>query len=137
LLGATATNMAYMLSAQLVTMEFNVAYLGLSPSTMLNVGSGSALSSWSNNNQKGSLTGNLNPPPSLSGLGLVAPNSLGFISVQDLMNNAVKMLTNYGNVTASGAIRTYMEALKIVLDGANNAAAIFVQSTPPSFTYPY
>jgi len=35
------------------------------------------------------------------------------------------MLANYPNTTKSGSARTYEEALKIVLDGANNNLPIY------------
>jgi hypothetical protein len=133
LLGATATNMAYMLSAQLVTMKFNTLYLGLNASTMLYVGTGSAINTWANNSQGSALDANLTSGATT--FGLVGPNSLGFISVSNLMSDANTMLLNYYSATAQNAARQYEEALKILLDGANNNLLIFAEPTPCPVIY--
>jgi hypothetical protein len=101
LLGATATNMAYMLSAQLATMELNVRH---------NVVSGSGL---------------------IYAPGTTSANSNGFATVNDVMAEGNTLLGSVGgNVTvAQSALRTHEEAVKTALDKANNNLN-FVQSGP-------
>jgi len=118
LLSANATNMAYMLSAQLAAMKLNV------------------------NNNKVSGTARVYAP----GLLLFAStinnpttvlNALGFIKTSDLMAAANTELGLHGNTTSGtpgAAYRAYQEALKNVLDKANNNM-IFVQSTPCPFNF--
>jgi len=95
LLGATATNMAYMLSAQLATMELNVATLGVSGAG--NVFAGTA-------------------PAGCSVTGL---NATGFISITDLMTAANAQLA-YGLTLSGNPARACQEFLKNALDSANN-----------------
>jgi hypothetical protein len=110
LLSATATNMAYMLSAQLATMELNVLH---------------------QNNKYNNNTG-------VSGTALVYEECLknygyptGFISINALMTAANAELGLH-NVTTSGSpYRAYQECLKNALDDANNNRN-FVQSQPCS-----
>jgi hypothetical protein len=88
--GATATNMAYMLSAQLAAMELNVAH---------NASLGSAL---------------------IYAPGTVSGGALGFATVNAVMAEAAQDLVIHPNTTASGPARSYQEALKNALDKANN-----------------
>lgn len=104
LLNATATNMAYMLSAQLATMELNVF------------------------NGKVSGTSLVYAPGSHDA------NSLGFITVNALMNEANTALGANGNTVAASADRSYQEALKNALDNANNNKN-FVQAAPCAFSF--
>jgi len=90
LLSATATNMDYMLSAQLSAMELNVRH-GF-------VGSGKMVYAPGTN----------------------SANSSGFASVQSIMDEANTSLASNGYTVASGATRTYQESLKNALDRANN-----------------
>ena len=90
LLGASATNMAYMLSAQLAAMELNVE-AGLV--------SGSAL---------------------VYAPGATSANALGFTTVSALMAEANTELGLHGSTTSGSAYRAYQEALKDALDNANN-----------------
>jgi hypothetical protein len=119
LLGATATNMAYMLSAQLAAMELNVTHnspkygVGVNPASFVYA---PAL---------------LNPTfPPTAGL-----TTLGFITVQNLMTAANNVLLPPGNLTVGASTsRSYEEALKTALDKANNNL-IFVQSEPCVHTF--
>jgi hypothetical protein len=104
LLNATATNMAYMLSAQLAAMELNVF------------------------NGKVSGTSLVYAPGSHDA------NTLGFITVNALMNEANTALGANGNTTAAGTDRSYQEALKNALDNANNNRN-FVQASPCAFSF--
>ncbi len=104
ILSATASNMAYMLSAQLAAMELNVQYFGQS---------GSAL---------------------VYAPGATSANSLGYATIQNLMDEAENSLAVNGNTVASGATRTYQEALKNALDKANNNLN-FVQAGPCAFSF--
>jgi hypothetical protein len=106
LLGASATNMAYMLSAQLATMELNV---------MQPIGNSSV-----NGNAlvfAGTAPANCTVP------GL---NAAGFISINNLMMDADTAsnhsLASLGgnNTTASGDARNCQEFMKTALDNANN-----------------
>lgn len=90
ILNATATNMAYMLSAQLAAMQLSVA------------------------------NGLVNGAALVSAPGATSANSLGFATVSALMSEANAELGVNGSSTSSGAIRTYQEALKNALDRANN-----------------
>jgi hypothetical protein len=121
--GANATNMAYMLSAQLVTMELNVAYEGVNANENLFIGPTSVINTWSNNNQGSHLMGNLNSGANT--YGQTGTDSNGFITIGSVEADAIYMLTHYANTTASGSARTFEESLKIVLDAANNDLAIY------------
>jgi hypothetical protein len=104
ILGATATNMANMLSAQLAAMELNV---------FNDFVDGSAL---------------IYAPNTTSA------NALGYASVNDIMAEANATLGADGFTPAGDTNRTYQEALKNILDHANNNLN-FVQPTPCSFTF--
>jgi len=122
LLNANAANMAYMLSAQLATMELNV--------------------------QHGKVTGGslvyLGPPPNLTSLsscfseaGEVAPNAANFISVSDLMNDANIELGLHPVTVSSTDYRTCEGYKKTGLDNANNNLNFLQndQSKCPAFTF--
>jgi hypothetical protein len=98
ILSATATNMAYMLSAQLAAMRLNV------------------------------LNGKV------SGTALVYSPTLGFISINKLMDDANTELGTHGTAYSGDSWRTYQESLKNALDKANNNLN-FVQATPCPFTF--
>ncbi len=89
-LGATATNMSYMLSAQLAAMELNVESGFVS---------GGAL---------------------VYAPGTNSANGLGFATVNALMAEANAELTLHGTALAGDSWRSYQEALKNALDKANN-----------------
>jgi len=108
LLSANATNMAYMLSAQLAAMELNV--------------------------EAGKVSGTaLVYAPCLIG-SAANENALGFISINDLMDAANTELGAHPNSVAAGTIRSYQECLKNALDSANNNLN-FVQATPCPFSF--
>lgn len=109
LLNATATNMAYMLSAQLSAMELNVLNLKVSGSALVYA-------------------------PQLLPFAPAGLNSLGFISINDLMTDANVELGLHGLVLSGSPDRPCQEALKNVLDAANNDL-IFVLATPPPFSF--
>lgn len=90
ILSATATNMAYMLSAQLAAMELNV--------------------------EAGFVNGNA----LVYAPGTNSANALGFATVNALMTEANAELTLHPTALAGDAWRTYQEALKNALDKANN-----------------
>jgi hypothetical protein len=102
LLNATATNMAYMLSAQLAAMELNVQFGNVSGAS--NVYAPGCGNKGLNNN---------------------------FITVADLMAAAVKELGLHGSTPSSGSgsqYRAYQQCLKNALDAANNNNS-FIQPT--------
>ena len=108
ILGATAANMAYMLSAQLAAMELNV--------------------------NNGNVTGSsiIYAPGTISGL------PAGFATVSAVMAEANTELGLHGDTTSGSAFdsfRGYQEALKTALDRGNNNLN-FVQPTPCAFTFP-
>lgn len=117
--GATANNMAYMLSAQLAALQLNVdhglvdasAYVDcVLISTAYNTfGSASALIAALNS--QGALT-----------------DAYGIVQISALMNTAVSKLgtTAGANTTAGSALRSFEEALKDVFDAINNGAAIIL-----------
>jgi hypothetical protein len=90
LLKATATNMAYMLSAQLAAMELNVF--------------------------NGFVDGNA----LIYAPGATSANAAGFATVDALMAEANTSLGTDGYTVAAGPVRTYQEALKNALDKGNN-----------------
>lgn len=104
LLSANATNMSYMLSSQLAAMALNV-YNGL-------------------------VVGN----PLVYAPGTHYANPLGFIRVVALIREANIELGAHGSVLAGSPYRSYQEALKNVLDKANNNLT-FVQPTPCPFSF--
>jgi hypothetical protein len=116
LLNASATNMANMLSAQLLAMELNVRHSYVSGDARVYVPNLLA-----SNNTKFQRT------PAL--------NSLGFISINNLMSAANTILIAPGNYTvAAGTLRSYEEVLKTALDNANNNLN-FVQPSPCSMSF--
>jgi hypothetical protein len=90
LLNGTATNMAYMLSVQLATMELNVANSFVSGSSLIYAP------------------------------GATSANALGFATVADVMGEANASLGANPFTIAAGPVRSYQEALKNALDNANN-----------------
>jgi hypothetical protein len=90
LLNASATNMAYMLSAQLAAMELNVRYGFVS---------GNAL---------------------IYAPGTNSANANGFATVNAVMAEANTELGVHGTAYSGDAWRSYQEALKNALDNANN-----------------
>jgi hypothetical protein len=128
LLNASATNMAYMLSAQLAGMWENVnggttgpngTRVPVDPSALIYLGASAGT-----------------PPGSCT----KPTNAAGFATVQNVMNAASCALdTTAGeNTTKGSATRAYEEWLKNGLDAANNNNS-FVQPGPAScqFTTPY
>lgn len=104
LLSATATNMAYMLSAQLAAMELNV------------------------------LNGKVSGTALVYAPGATSANGLGYATINALMAEADASLGTDGYTVASGATRSYQEALKNALDRANNNLN-FVQGTPCAYSF--
>jgi len=108
LLSANATNMAYMLSAQLSAMELNVAHSFVQ---------GSAL---------------------IYAPGVASANAAGFASVSAVMAEANTELGLHADTTSGSALdafRSYQEALKNALDRANNNLN-FLESGPASCPAP-
>lgn len=101
---ANAVNMAYMLSAQLAAMELNVAHDNVD---------GNAL---------------IYAPDTNSA------NSLGYATVNEVMNEANTELGLHGSTPAGNPYRSYQEHLKDALDNANNNQT-FVQPTPCAFSF--
>lgn len=90
LLGANATNMAYMLSAQLAAMKLNV------------------------------LHGFVNGNALIYAPGTQSANAAGFATVNAIMAEANAELCAHGTAYAGDSRRSYQEALKNALDNANN-----------------
>ena len=110
LLGANATNMANMLSAQLAAMKLNVLHGFVNGSALVYA-------------------------PALSTCGTVTGlSSLGFISVNDLMSAANQSLFDHPLTQAGNPDRACQEALKNALDDANNNKN-FTQSSPCAFSF--
>lgn len=109
LLNAKATNMAYMLSAQMAAMA-------------LNVGSGLVVG-----------TTLVYAPELLPFAPVTGLNALGFISVNDLIAAANTELGLHGLVLADSPYRSYQEALKNALDRGNNDMNFVVAPTHPNF----
>ena len=109
ILSATATNMSYMLSAQLAAMNLNVEALLVDGSELVYA-------------------------PALLPYNPVGINALGFISINDLMAAANSELGLHGSVLSGNSFRPYQEALKNTLDAANNNQN-FVQASPCPFSF--
>jgi hypothetical protein len=107
LLSATATNMAYMLSAQLAAMELNVEAGFVSGGSLVYA----------------------------PGCGNTGPGN-NFISINDLMATANAALCADGYTPSGDPNRATQECLKNALDKANNNLN-FVQSSPCPFNSPY
>jgi len=90
ILNATATNMAYMLSAQLAAMELNV------------------------------LNGKVNGGSYIYAPGTTSANGFGFATVSAVMAEANTELGLHGLVLSGSPYRSHQEALKNALDKANN-----------------
>lgn len=103
LLNATATNMAYMLSAQLAAMQLNVLNGKVSGSSLVYA----------------------------PGCGNTGVNN-NYISINDLIAAANAALGADGYTPSGDPNRAYQECLKIALDKGNNNLN-FVQATPCSF----
>ena len=112
LLGATATNMANMLSAQLAAMTLNVRHYTVSPAFGVN---GAAI-------------------VSAPGCGNTGLNNQ-FITINDLMAAADASLAAHPVTISASPDRTYQECLKNALDDANNNKN-FVQGSPCTFSFP-
>ena len=110
LLGANTTNMANMLSAELATMKLNVLHGFVNGSALVYA-------------------------PGLSTCGTVTGlNSLGFISINDLMTAANQSLLDHPLTQAGSPDRACQETLKNALNDANNNKS-FVQSSPCTFSF--
>jgi hypothetical protein len=90
LLSATATNMAYMLSAQLATMELNVRENDVSASSLIYAP------------------------------GTSSANAAGFATVAAIMTEANNELGLHGSTLSGSLYRNYQQSLKNALDQANN-----------------
>ena len=106
---ASATNMAYALSAQLAAMQLNVRH---------NYVNGSALVY----------------APGLLLYSTAGLNSAGFISINDLMAAAAAEIQSHPLTTSGSPDRAVQEALKDSLEDANNNKS-FTQSSPCTFTF--
>jgi len=110
LLGANTTNMANMLSAELATMKLNVVHGFVNGSALVYA-------------------------PGLSTCGTVTGlNSLGFISINDLMTATNQSLLDHPLTQAGSPDRACQETLKNALNDANNNKS-FVQSSPCAFSF--
>jgi len=110
LLGANTTNMANMLSAELATMKLNVLHGFVNGSALVYA-------------------------PGLSTCGTVTGlNSLGFISINDLMTAMNQSLAECPLTQAGSPDRACQETLKNALNDANNNKS-FVQSSPCAFSF--
>jgi hypothetical protein len=118
LLNATATNMAYMLSAQLLTTEFNILLGRVDPTEQISVAqvtipsTGQFMSS--------------SLEQSLKNHGVTASVG-GVVTIQTLLTDAIAELMVAPYTVVSGDARSYEEALKDCFDAINNnELAIFV-----------
>jgi hypothetical protein len=124
LLGANATNMANMLSAQLAGTVLNVNHAMFGSSTTIYIDG--LLTTWSGNSQGTNLATNLDhdlDTDNADADGNV--NAYGFASIAGLITAANTELGSSSLVLGGHAERAYEEALKIAFDGMNNNLAIF------------
>jgi hypothetical protein len=113
LLSANATNMAYMLSAQLSAMTFNIR----NAACMGQFGGGVT-----------------NPDGLIFAPGTNCANPLGFASLSCVVTEANSALCANGNTVADSPDRTRQGALKDAIDNANNNLN-FVSGTPCEVVY--
>jgi hypothetical protein len=113
LLSANATNMAYMLSAQLSAMHFNIREASC----------------------MGAFGGGVNPTAIIFAPGTNCANALGFGTIGCVVTEANTALCNNGVTIADSPERTYQAALKNAIDDANNNRN-FVSPTACSVVYP-
>ncbi len=97
LLAASATNMSYMLSAQLAAMKMNV------------------------------MAGFVNGSAFIYAPGTNSANSLGLASVNAVMNEANAILLTNGVILSGNPLRARAEAVKIALDKGNNNLNFLIQ----------
>ncbi len=106
MIGASTTNMANMLSAQLAAMELNVA------------------------------NGNVCALNMIYAPGTTSANGSGYASVADIIAEARAALGANGNTTAAGAARTYQTALESALENANGNSSLFGVGAPTTIITP-
>ena len=116
LLNANATNMAYMLSAQLTAMELNVRHPGVTGTAV--VYGGDCVKAYQDSGQL----------PKNNGL------SNGFITINDLMTAANTELCAHPVTLSGSPFRAFQECMKTTLDQANNNIN-FVQGSPCPFSF--
>jgi hypothetical protein len=107
LTGASATNMANMLSAQLAAMDLNVLSYPSNP-----------------------FSGGVNPSALIYAPGAASANVNGFTTVGALLTEANTELGLHGLALDGSPYRAYQEALKTALDKGNNNLT-FVLAVPP------
>jgi hypothetical protein len=117
--GASATNMASMLSAQLAATVLSVSHGFVNPTASVNIYLIS--SAFNTLGSSTALIAALNSGPNPN---LVAPN--GQLQINALIAAANASLGVSGSTTAQSAARTYQEALKDVLDAINNNQPIML-----------
>ena len=126
--GATATNMAYMLSAQLAANVLDGAYKGLNGATSVVVPGGVKTNANVCMVPYLSVTQAIScgSPPLLALTSVSGSTACGctsndgLVTIADLRTRACCLLGSYGNTTASGVPRTYQECVKDILDMINN-----------------
>jgi hypothetical protein len=124
LLSASATNMAYMLSAQMSAMWLNVnAKTTKGGTTGIFDGGGKLV---------GGVDGNA---LIFVGVGVTGTNAFGFMTVNDLLAAANTSVCSSPTTITSGTTRNYQTILKNALDAGNNNANAFVQSGPCPFSF--
>jgi len=124
LLGANATNMANMLSAQLAATLLNSLSGRFGGSTAIYVDD--VLTNWPGNSQGTDLATNLDHDGNADNADATGNvNQYGFADIQGLINAANEELAIWNLTIGASADRTYEEALKIAFDGINNNLVIF------------
>jgi hypothetical protein len=128
ILGATATNMSYMLSAQLAAAALADNYAGLDSSSMVVVPGGVKTNAnvcivpFLSVTQP--ITGGAPPLLALTSLpgstSCSCSSNDGLVMLGDVMTRANSLLGAYPNMTLAGTQRTYAECVKAILDMVNN-----------------
>jgi hypothetical protein len=125
LLNATATNMAYMLSAQLLTLEFNVTLGYVVPTVSIQVSS--VTLPGTTTHMSSTLQHSLTVKPTgATSWSPITTTDGGAANIQAIMNAAIASLIAAPNTVNSGGDRTFQEALKDCMDGINNNQSIFI-----------
>jgi hypothetical protein len=115
LLGSdSASNMAYMLSAQLLTTEFNIVAGFVNPNQYIYIPNVTGMNSSDLNALKN---------PGTTGLPAIAGN---FVQIQTAINDAITALKMYPNTLWTTTPRYYRQALQNVFTSINQNGNIFV-----------
>jgi hypothetical protein len=136
-LSSTGSNMAFLMSKQLATMELNVAYEGVGAGELVYLGAGSAINTsgasfvnpwWNNTGTTGLSNQNTvlaNLDNGAATFNQTGTGGTGFLTIGQLEQDAINMLASYNNPAPGSKAQIFEQAFQIILAAANNDLAIF------------